>query len=160
MTTLLAFLVELDSLIGPTFMVVVSALASEFCGRLSVPPVDILHGLASRLSSYSRETRSSSELCLRLTAITAAVQEACLLSMLRIVADLDEPPSDVISTVQKLGEFAGRHIRRVSIVASPRNIMLTFSQRCDQFVTLCGQKQTLAEIVTRAQSPAVSTSRH
>jgi AP-4 complex subunit epsilon-1 len=29
-------------------------------------------------------------------------------------------------------------------------------QRCDQFISLCGQKQTLAEIVIRAQSPTVS----
>ena len=36
-------------------MVIISAMASEFSGQLSIPPVDILRGLASRLTSYTGE---------------------------------------------------------------------------------------------------------
>lgn len=52
-----------------------------------------------------------------LSPLSAAVQEACLLSMLRIVADCDEVPPDVMAIVTDLGEFAGRHIRRVSFIS-------------------------------------------
>jgi hypothetical protein len=45
--------------------------------------------------------------------ITATVQEACLLSMLRVTAELDDVPTKTIEIVTELGESAGRQIRRV-----------------------------------------------
>jgi hypothetical protein len=41
--------------LGPTLMVIISALASEYSGRLSIPPKVVLHGLAKRLSSCPGE---------------------------------------------------------------------------------------------------------
>jgi AP-4 complex subunit epsilon-1 len=54
-TTLVMSVVELDVPVDPTLMVIVSAFASEYCGRLSISPVDILYGVASRLSKYKRQ---------------------------------------------------------------------------------------------------------
>jgi AP-4 complex subunit epsilon-1 len=55
-TTIIASVVDVNTKLGPTLIVIISALASEYCGRLAIPPVDILLGLASRLSLYTRGT--------------------------------------------------------------------------------------------------------
>jgi hypothetical protein len=43
-----------------------------------------------------------------------SVQEPCILAMLRIAADCEELPMEVVQTVSETGQNAGRHIRRVS----------------------------------------------
>lgn len=55
-TTLVASLTDPNIRLGPTLMVIISAFASEYCGRLSIPPIDVLRGLAGRLSSYTRKS--------------------------------------------------------------------------------------------------------
>ena len=60
-TTLIAPVVEANSCFSSTLMVIVSAIASEYSGKLSIPPVDILRGLASRLASYTGELRPSAD---------------------------------------------------------------------------------------------------
>ncbi|KAH7909974.1 armadillo-type protein [Hygrophoropsis aurantiaca] len=118
-TTLIVPVTEIDVRIGPTLMVVISALACEYAGKISVPPPEVLSGMAGRLSSYA-----------------ATVQDASLLAMLRISAECDKVPQDVIDLVTNLSQFSGRHIRR----------------RCDQFVTLSTQRRVLADMVSQAPS--------
>jgi hypothetical protein len=94
-------------------MVVISALASEYCGNLAISPVDILRGLSSRLSLYSRGFPSLlHSSCLM--ALLAGVQEACLLSMLRLAAECTDVPSDIVKDATDIGQFARQRIRRVS----------------------------------------------
>jgi len=88
--------IEANSSFSSTLMVIVSAMASEYTGRLSMPPVDLLRGLASRLAPY-----------------TVSVQDACLLSMLRVAADCDEVPPEVLILVKELAEYSSKHIRKV-----------------------------------------------
>ncbi|KAJ6602168.1 armadillo-type protein [Mycena sp. CBHHK59/15] len=121
-TTLVTSLASSDAFFGQTLMVIVPALATEYSGKLSVAPPDVLRGLASRLSSC----------CL-------AVQDACLLAMLRISADCEEVPSEVEISVNDLSERSGRHIQ----------------WRCEQFSTLSSQKDSLADIVQSAESSSL-----
>lgn len=48
-TTLVISLASPETFLGQTMMVIVPALATEYSGRLSVPPPDVLRGLSSRL---------------------------------------------------------------------------------------------------------------
>ncbi|KIM91944.1 hypothetical protein PILCRDRAFT_108 [Piloderma croceum F 1598] len=121
-TTLIAPIVEANSSFSSTLMVIIYAMASEYSGKLSIPPVDILRGLASRLASYA-----------------PSVQDACLLSMLRVAADCDEVPPEVLILVKDLAQHSRRHIHK----------------RCEQFVALCEQRQLLIEIASRARSPSL-----
>lgn len=52
--SIITSIVELEIPFGPTFMVIASAFASEYCGQVSIPPVDILRGLATRLAHLAR----------------------------------------------------------------------------------------------------------
>jgi AP-4 complex subunit epsilon-1 len=61
--------------------------------------------------------------------ITAAVQEACLVAMLRVSAHEDAIPQEAIAKVQVLAATAGRHLRRVSenskqVDVSPAHLLL------------------------------------
>jgi AP-4 complex subunit epsilon-1 len=51
---LLTFAIEPELPLGQTLMVIISALACEFCGQSSLPPLSILKGLNDRLSSFIR----------------------------------------------------------------------------------------------------------
>ena len=51
-TALLTSVTEYDFEIGPTFMVIVAALACENSNVTSIPPSDLLRGLAERLPAY------------------------------------------------------------------------------------------------------------
>jgi hypothetical protein len=44
----------------------------------------------------------------------ASVQDACLLSMLRVAADCDEVPPEVLILVKDLAQHSRRHIHKVS----------------------------------------------
>ena len=48
----------------------------------------------------------------------ADVQEICLLTMLRVSAKCESFPPEVLQTVQKLQEAAGRHIKKVMTTSS------------------------------------------
>ncbi|KAJ7251814.1 ARM repeat-containing protein [Mycena haematopus] len=107
---------------GQTMMVIVSALATEYAGKLAVPPPDVLRGLAARLP-----------LC------SLAVQDACLLTMLRISAECEQVPSEVGIAIRDLGNQSRRHIR----------------QRCEEFTTLSAQREVLRHIIQRAHSSSL-----
>ncbi|KAF8842990.1 ARM repeat-containing protein [Paxillus ammoniavirescens] len=121
-TALAVSLTEPEVHIGPTLMVVISALVCDYCGKISTPPLEILRGLARRLAFYA-----------------PSVQDACLLSMLRLSAECDEVPEDIINAVHELSQLAGRHLRR----------------RCDQFLALSGQRRVLADVISRAPSSSL-----
>ncbi|KAJ7928581.1 armadillo-type protein [Mycena leptocephala] len=121
-TTLVTSLANPEIFLGQTMMVIVPALATEYAGKLSVPPPDVLRGLSSRLP-----------LC------SLAVQDACLLAALRISAECEQVPSDVVISINDLSNQSGRHIR----------------QRCEDFTTLSAQKNVLGEIIQRAHSSAL-----
>ncbi|KII92127.1 hypothetical protein PLICRDRAFT_122418 [Plicaturopsis crispa FD-325 SS-3] len=121
-TTLVASVTDETASLGPTLMVIISALATEHSGRLPVPPPDVIQGLARRLPTHP-----------------PAVQEACLLSMLRISADCEDVPPTAISAAKELGQSSKRHIRL----------------RCEQFVRLSSQKEVLATIISSAQSSSL-----
>jgi AP-4 complex subunit epsilon-1 len=55
-TALAVSLTEPEVHIGPTLMVVISALVCDFCGKISTPPLEILRGLARRLVLYARKS--------------------------------------------------------------------------------------------------------
>jgi hypothetical protein len=44
---------------------------------------------------------------------SVAVQDACLLAMLRVSEQCDVIPAEVLSRVSSVAEFSGRHIKRV-----------------------------------------------
>lgn len=54
-TALAVSLTEPEEYVGPTLMVVISALVSEYCGQVSTSPVEMLRGIAVRLASYACE---------------------------------------------------------------------------------------------------------
>ncbi|KAL1723831.1 hypothetical protein EV715DRAFT_285895 [Schizophyllum commune] len=108
-----------ESSVEPTAMVITAALATEFCGQLAMAPVSLLRGFSTRLGRCP-----------------VGVQDACLLAMLRISAECEDVPGDVLQTVQELARNAGRHIRR----------------RCEQFTTLSQQPTVLREVIQRARS--------
>ncbi|KAG6886278.1 hypothetical protein C0993_006688 [Termitomyces sp. T159_Od127] len=59
--------------------------------------------------------------------------------MLRVAADCDEIPSSVITVVNQLGQNSKRHLR----------------QRCEQFISLTANKDSLMEIVRQARSSSL-----
>ncbi|KAH7888611.1 armadillo-type protein [Phlebopus sp. FC_14] len=121
-TALAVSVIEPEIRVGPTLMVVISALVCEHCGMMSTSPVELLRGLARRLASYS-----------------PSVQDACLLSMLRISAECDDIPEDVTNAARALSQLAGRHIRR----------------RCEQFLALYRKRSVLADVVSRAPTSSL-----
>lgn len=52
---LVVSVIEPDIRIGPTYMVIICALACEYCRRISTPPLDMLSGMAKRLTQYLGE---------------------------------------------------------------------------------------------------------
>ncbi|OJA17845.1 hypothetical protein AZE42_03319 [Rhizopogon vesiculosus] len=113
---------ELDARIGPTLMVVISALVCEYCGKIAVPPLGLLQGMASRLASY-----------------VVTVQDACLLSMLRVCAECDEIPDTIPKIVAEISQFSGKFIRN----------------RCSLFLTYYGQRNVLTGVIAQASSSSL-----
>ncbi|KAI0797604.1 ARM repeat-containing protein [Abortiporus biennis] len=111
-----------QSQFGPTLLTILSALVCEYLETSPVPPIDLQRGLSRML------VRSS-----------AGIQDVCLLTMLRVAANCDEVPTDVIATVRKLQESGGRHIRR----------------RCEQFTSLAVSASTLRSILAQAKSSSL-----
>ncbi|KAK7035211.1 hypothetical protein VNI00_011978 [Paramarasmius palmivorus] len=93
-TTLLARFLEAKR-VDPTMMVVISALACEYCGKVALSPNDLLLSLSSQL-----------------VFCPLPVQEACLLAMLRVAADCEDIPQNILNVVAKFQEQQdGRRIR-------------------------------------------------
>ncbi|GBE82098.1 hypothetical protein SCP_0404770 [Sparassis crispa] len=92
---LFANITEPDLEIGPTLMVILTALISEYLYMSPISPVNLLRGLSKRLSLYS-----------------GSIQDACLLSMTRIAAESDEAPSDVVENVSTVRDRSSRYVRR------------------------------------------------
>ncbi|KAJ3810385.1 armadillo-type protein [Lentinula aff. lateritia] len=116
---LLTSLLDTKVQLGSTTMVIMAALACENSGQLSVSWIRILEALSFRIAFCP-----------------IPVQDACLLSMLRIAADCSEVSSQVLAAVSKLKEVSGRHIKR----------------RCEQFIQTSSDKKLLHQIADTARS--------
>lgn len=112
-TTLIAPVTEAGPAMSSTLMVIIFALASEYTGKLSLPPVDILRGLANRIASYSGTCAIVHRISGFSSELLAPVQDACLMSMLRIAVDCEEVPAEVLVLVKELAQNSRRHIRQV-----------------------------------------------
>ncbi|KAG1815973.1 armadillo-type protein [Suillus subaureus] len=121
-TALAVSVTESDARIGPTLMVVISALVCEYCGKIATSPLALLQGIASRLVSYG-----------------VTVQDACLLSMLRMSAECDQIPHVVLELVTGISQFSGKRIRN----------------RCSLFLTYCGQRDALTGIIAQASTSSL-----
>ncbi|EKM80809.1 hypothetical protein AGABI1DRAFT_37340 [Agaricus bisporus var. burnettii JB137-S8] len=117
--TILTTLCDTDVELGPTIMIIAVALATEYFRSVSLAPTDLLLGI-----------------CHRLKGNLSAVQEPCILAMLRIVADSEGVPADVRKTVSEVSETGARHIRH----------------RCEQFLALSEDKAALLEIISTSRS--------
>ncbi|KAF8511557.1 armadillo-type protein [Hysterangium stoloniferum] len=104
---------------GPTLTLVMAAVVCEYSHLSAVPHVDVLHNLSQRLDTSS-----------------APIQEALLLTMLRVTAHCTSGYSDVSSSVRELHRKSRRHIQR----------------RCMQYINFSNQLPLLQQIVERAKS--------
>ncbi|KAG1751650.1 armadillo-type protein [Suillus paluster] len=127
-TALAVSATELDVRIGPTLMVIISALVCEYCGKIATSPLALLQGMASRLVSYGDAQEA---------AVT--VQDACLLSMLRMSAECNEIPQTISKLVAEISQFSGKRIRN----------------RCNLFLTYCGQRNVLTSVIAQAPSSSL-----
>ncbi|KAI0303354.1 armadillo-type protein [Multifurca ochricompacta] len=141
-TTLLTPLAELEAEapFSPTMMIILTALACEYAGRVPVSPLQLLRGLGKRLTSYS-----------------VSIEEVILLTMIRLAAECHEVPLELISDVQNLGSRSSRLISRVSIPSStPRHLYLSLTtntlQRCIQFEDMIGKPEELKAAVANSRS--------
>ncbi|KAF8160934.1 armadillo-type protein [Crassisporium funariophilum] len=87
-------LVDPNVTIGPTELVIISALATEFSNSVPIVPTQILSGLAARLKT-----------CLPI------VQETCVIAMLRVRADCGEVSQDVWDAVTTTSRTARRSVQ-------------------------------------------------
>ncbi|KAG6920089.1 hypothetical protein DXG01_010157 [Tephrocybe rancida] len=100
-TAMLTSVVEPETNLSQTTLVIVAALATEQCGKLAIRPLDILE---------------------------ASVKDACLIAMLRVAAECDNIPSAVIDAVTELGQRSKRHLRQrceqfTSLVANKHKLI-------------------------------------
>ncbi|EJD55640.1 ARM repeat-containing protein [Auricularia subglabra TFB-10046 SS5] len=121
-TTLLDGALLSGSPCGPTLTLVIAAVACEYGRTTALTPREIACAMASRLALNS-----------------PAIQEALLLSTLRVVADCDVTPDDVTREVRELASVAGRHIRH----------------RCGQFLSLAADLPALRSKVDNAKSSSL-----
>ncbi|KAJ7594776.1 armadillo-type protein [Mycena floridula] len=106
--------------IGPTFMVIITALACEYCNKTPIKPSELLVGISSRLPTYP-----------------AAVVDASLLAMLRISAECEVVPETALTAVAQLSQVSKRHIR------TRCDQFLTLSSQKGLLSTIVGSAQTL-----------------
>ncbi|KAK2467833.1 hypothetical protein APHAL10511_000128 [Amanita phalloides] len=92
--SLLATITEKGSQLGPTMLVVISALSAQYCTLVSIPPSEILSGIS-----------------MRLPGMPASVNDACILAMLRLAAFCEVSNED-IDNISHIYSKAGRHIRK------------------------------------------------
>ncbi|KAG7090900.1 hypothetical protein E1B28_009979 [Marasmius oreades] len=121
-TTFLARFLELEQASDPTTMVIVATLACEYIDRVSLSPYALVKKMSSQLLSAS-----------------LPIQEACLLAMLRVAAECDRIPEDVLNVVSKIGEAGSGRIRFFSL----------------KFSELVQDRSSLNSIVCGAKSSAL-----
>ncbi|KXN90161.1 AP-4 complex subunit epsilon [Leucoagaricus sp. SymC.cos] len=119
--TMLTSLCDMDAEFGPTMMIILAALATEYSRLVSLSPLELLSGI-----------------CHRLKGKLPFVQEPCLLAMLRIAADCEEIPPEVTRIVSEASQNAGRHIRRRC------DQFLTLSSKRDVLGSILSRSKTLA----------------
>ncbi|OSD08617.1 ARM repeat-containing protein [Trametes coccinea BRFM310] len=115
-------LIDQEAEVGPTLMVILTALLCEYSELSPISPVEMLRGLAERMPAYS-----------------PAIQDVCLVTMLRLAGACEEVPAPVQEAVNRLHAQAGRHIQR----------------RCDLFNSLVQSKNALKHIITDASSSSL-----
>ncbi|KAL4074160.1 armadillo-type protein [Scleroderma citrinum] len=76
-TALAIYVIEVEAHIGPTLIVIICALVCEHCGKISASPSEIIRGMVTKLNS-----------------LTPSVQDACLLLMLRLLAECNTVPEE------------------------------------------------------------------
>ncbi|KZT23916.1 ARM repeat-containing protein [Neolentinus lepideus HHB14362 ss-1] len=95
LTSLLDPLSDPAAMIGATSIVILTALIVEYLSIITVPPTQLLQGIARRLFEYP-----------------FSVKDACLVTMIRLSAECGEVPDVVIDTVRGVFDQSGRYIRR------------------------------------------------
>ena len=65
--------IDRESEVGPTLMVILTALLCEYLELSPISPAELLHGLAGRLSSYSGTSISAHELTMRTKLVRHSV---------------------------------------------------------------------------------------
>ncbi|KAI0729907.1 ARM repeat-containing protein [Fomitopsis betulina] len=113
---------ESDVEIGPSLMVILVALIVEYLSLSPLSPVALLRGLGSRVGSHG-----------------VPVQDACLVCMIRLVADCEKVPSEIVDAVRTLKEGSKAYIRK----------------RCDKFLELSPQPDTAKNILASAGSSSL-----
>ncbi|KIY63566.1 ARM repeat-containing protein [Cylindrobasidium torrendii FP15055 ss-10] len=93
-TIFLGYMLE-DDEPGPTIMVIVAALACEYCEKLSFPAEELLNGITTKLLT-----------------MPPSVQDVCLLSMLRMTLECQTVSEDVRTVVTHLASISRRYIRK------------------------------------------------
>ena len=80
-----------------------------------------------------------------------------MLAMLRLSDECEEVPEEVIERIRKVGETAGKFLRRVRLSLIVANVPLTYPgpQRYDQFLFCVENKDFLHKVVTTAKSSSV-----
>ncbi|TFK25535.1 ARM repeat-containing protein [Coprinopsis marcescibilis] len=122
-TAFLTYLVDSGTQIGPTFIIICSALAVEQIGSTSIAPGKLLQAFCATLPNSS-----------------PLVQDACLVSMLRLIAEVDqEEAKSVLESVSELEKRAGRHIRK----------------RCTQVLDIGSDERSLRNAIRNARSSSL-----
>ena len=106
-------MIDPDADIGPTLIVILTASICEYLHMSPISPLELLRGMSQRVPRYSGTLSLPSLFIMRTQIEIASVQDACLLSMLRVSADCDEVPSDIVELINQVHGLGGRHIKRV-----------------------------------------------
>jgi AP-4 complex subunit epsilon-1 len=165
-TTLLTPLAEgeeAETSFSPTLMVVLTALACEYAGRIPVSPLQLLRGLSRMLLSYSGA-------CVR----RMACFRACPSINLYYSIDTGSYPSDDDALGSRMPKGSPRtnlrrptsqeHIRSPYITSSSSStlpwhwpLIRRNHQRCSQFEDMIGKPDELRMAVTNSRSRSVRT---
>ncbi|KAJ3554475.1 hypothetical protein NM688_g3093 [Phlebia brevispora] len=108
--------------LGPTTTVIGAAVVCEYLDNSPIPPTHLLQALSTQLPSYN-----------------AAIQDACLLSMIRLIAACEDIPESAVAIARKVQEQSGRYIRR----------------RCEQFLNLSHSRTIVQHIVSKSKSSSL-----
>lgn len=115
-THLATYMSNDDTKLGATLSVIVAALLCEYFEQVAIPPAQLVLGLCRDLASHPGLKCLASNCSLKLIFPPAPVQDACVLSALRIAANCEEIPEIVMANIQDLSRSSGRYIRRVCCV--------------------------------------------
>lgn len=121
MTAFLVLSTEQDAIsFGSTWLVIFAAVACEHGAAVSIPAHDILRAMCDALHASARKSNSIAILKFKADRVgfrgsAASVQDALLLSMLRVAARCDTVPKEIVTAVKDVNEVSGRHIRRVCV---------------------------------------------